>query len=215
MTYHRQGRSHDQSFTGVGVPSVLCGFSGPGEGAAAWWWHTPDDTLDKIDDANLVRDTQVYLLTCWRLCTVPVLPFDFTETANELRDQLHELQESSDGRFDLTPLLAQADALHADAERLNAAAAACDDAACAERLNTAVMAVAHALIPVNYTKAGPYEVDLALGSPALPGLAPVGDLGAMDATSDDARFLRTRLVRERNRVWHAIMTARQAIARAL
>jgi hypothetical protein len=146
---------------------------------------------------------------------VPVLPFDFTETANELHDQLHELQESADGRFDLTPLLAQADALHADAERLNAAAAACGDAACAERLNTAVMAVAHALIPVNYTKAGPYEVDLALGSPALPGLAPVGDLGAMDATSDDARFLRTRLVRERNRVWHAIMTARQAIARAL
>ncbi|MGI8687283.1 MAG: M28 family peptidase, partial [Thermomicrobiales bacterium] len=77
MTYHRQGRSHDQSFTGVGVPSILCGFSGPGEGGAAWWWHTPDDTLDKIDDANLVRDTQVYLLTCWRLCTLPVLPFDY------------------------------------------------------------------------------------------------------------------------------------------
>jgi hypothetical protein len=215
MTYHRQGRSHDQSFTGVGVPSVLCGFSGPGEGAAAWWWHTPDDTLDKIDDANLVRDTQVYLLTCWRLCTAPVLPFDFTETANELRDRLHELQESADGRFDLMPLIAEADALHADAERLNAAAAACDDAAGAERLNTAIMAVAHALIPVNYTKAGPYEVDLALGSPALPGLAPVGELGAMDATSDGARFLRTRLVRERNRVWHAIMTARQAIGQAL
>lgn len=78
-----------------------------------------------------------------------------------------------------------------------------------------MMAVAHALIPVNYTKAGPYEVDLALGSPVLPDLAPVADLGEMDQASDDARFLRTRLVRERNRVWHAISTARQAIARAV
>jgi hypothetical protein len=92
MTYHRQGRSHDQSFTGVGIPSVLCGFSGPGEGGAAWWWHTPDDTLDKIDGPNFVRDTQVYLLVCWRLCTLPILPFNYTETANELRERLHQLQ---------------------------------------------------------------------------------------------------------------------------
>ncbi len=77
------------------------------------------------------------------------------------------------------------------------------------------MAVAHALIPVTYTKAGPYEVDLALGSPVLPGLTSVADLGAMDPASSDAGFLRTRLVRERNRVWHAIATARQAIARVV
>jgi hypothetical protein len=215
LRYRRLARNGDQSFEGVGIPSALAGLSSQPDGGLGWWWHTPDDTLDKIDGPNFVRDTQVYLLTCWRLCTLPVLPFDYTETANELRERLHELQESADGRFDLTPLLAEADALHADAERLNAAAAACDDAAGAERLNTAIMAVAHALIPVNYTKAGPYEVDLALGSPILPGLASVGDLGAMDATSDGARFLRTRLVREQNRVWHAIMMARQAIERAL
>jgi hypothetical protein len=215
LRYRRLARNGDQSFEGVGIPSALAGLSSQPDGGLGWWWHTPDDTLDKIDGPNFVRDTQVYLLTCWRLCTLPVLPFDYTKTANELRERLHQLQESADGRLDLSPLIAEADALHADAERLNAAAAACDDAAGAERLNTAIMAVAHALIPVNYTKAGPYEVDLALGSPALPGLAPVGELGAMDATSDGARFLRTRLVRERNRVWHAIMTARQAIGQAL
>jgi hypothetical protein len=216
LVYRRQGRSHDQSFTGVGVPSVLCGFSGPGEGGAAWWWHTPDDTLDKIDDALLVRDTQVYLLTCWRLCTAPVLPFNFAETAQELRDRLRALQDLAHGRFDVTPLIAEADALHADAARLNVAvAAASGDGARAEDLNTAIMAVARALIPVNYTKAGPFEVDLALASPALPGLAAVSVLGMLDPASDDARFLRTRLVRERNRVWHALATARRAIGRAL
>ncbi len=216
MVYRRQGRSHDQSFVGLGVPSVLCGFSGPGEGGAAWWWHTPDDTLDKIDDALLVRDTQVYLLTCWRLCTAPVIPFGFTETANELRDRLNALQEAAGDRFDLAPLIADVEALHADAERLNAAAAtAGSDDARAEWLNAAMMAVAHALIPVGYTKAGPFEVDLALGSPVLPGLAQVADLGNIDPASDEARFLHTRLVRERNRVWHAIASARQAITQIL
>jgi len=31
-----------------------------------------------------VRDTRVYLLTCWRLCTLPILPFDYAEAASEL-----------------------------------------------------------------------------------------------------------------------------------
>jgi hypothetical protein len=216
LTYRRMVRNSDQSFTGVGVPSVLSGLSAQPGGGLGWWWHTPDDTLDKIDGANFVRDTQVYLLTCWRLCTLPVLPLDYTETANELRDRLHELQESASGRFDLTPLLVEVDALHAETERLNAAATRSgDDAARAERINAALMAAAHALIPVNYTLAGPYDVDLALDNPVLPGLASVAILATMDPASNDAGFLRTRLVRERNRALHALTTARRAIARAL
>ena len=26
-----------------------------------WWWHTPDDTLDKMDPDLLERDTQIYV----------------------------------------------------------------------------------------------------------------------------------------------------------
>ena len=108
----------------------------------------------------------------------------------------------------------EADALHADAERLNAAVTAASDAD-TDRLNAAIMAVGRALIPVNYTLAGPFEMDLALENPILPGLAAVADLAEMDPASNDAGFLRTRLVRERNRVRHALSTARREIARAL
>ncbi len=216
LTYHRLPRNGDQSFEGVGIPSALAGLASQPGGGLGWWWHTPDDTLDKIDGPNFVRDTQVYLLACWRLCTVSVLPFDYTETANELRDRLHMLQGSANGRFDLRSLITEVDALHADAERLNAAvAAAANDDARAVRLNAAIMAVGRALIPVNYTLAGPFEVDLALENPILPGLTPVADLAAMDPAGNDVGFLRTRLVRERNRVHHALATARREIARAL
>ncbi len=212
LTYRRLPRNGDQSFEGVGIPSALAGLASQPEGGLGWWWHTPDDTLDKIDGPNFVRDTQVYLLACWRLCTLPVLPFDYTETANELRDRLHMLQESANGRFDLTPLITALDALHADAERLNAVAKGGGDP---EAVNAAIMAVGRALIPINYTKAGPFEIDLALENPILPGLAPVAQLAELDPASNDAGFLRTKLVRERNRVHHALATARRAIARAL
>jgi hypothetical protein len=216
LHYQRMGRSHDQSFTGIGVPSVLCGLAAQPGGGLGWWHHTTGDTLDKIDPTNLVRDTRIYLLTCWRLCTLPVLPFNFVETANELRDRLHSLQEAAGDQFDLAPLTTEVDAFHAAAERLTEAVTMIgDNRAHAERLNDAIMAIAHALIPVNYTKAGPYEVDLALANPVLPGLAAVASLGDTKATDDDMRFLRTRLVRERNRVWHALAMARRAIERAL
>ncbi len=216
LRYRRLPRNGDQSFAGIGIPSTLAGLSSQPEGGLGWWWHTPDDTLDKIDGPNFVRDTHVYLLTCWRLCTLPVLPFNYTETANELRNQIHMLQESANGRFDLTSLITEGDALHADTERLNAAvAAAGNDDARAERLNAAIVAVGRALIPVNYTLAGPFEVDLALENPILPGLAPIANLAAMDPASNDAGFLRTRLVRERNRVQHALAMARREIAWAL
>ena len=64
----RMSRAGDQSFWGIGVPSMFMGMSeqssetsinptgavlGGGSkrnGAGfGWWWHTPDDTLDKID----------------------------------------------------------------------------------------------------------------------------------------------------------------------
>ncbi len=63
------------------------------------------------------------------------------------------------------------------------------------------------LIPVNYTRNGPFEHDLALGSSPLPGLADAATLGQLDPGSNEARFLRTGLERERNRVEHALRAA--------
>ena len=216
LRYRRMMRSHDQSFAGLGVPSMLSGLSAQPGGGLGWWWHTPDDTLDKIDPDRLVRDTQIYLATCWGLCTVPVLPFDYTATAGELGERLQVLATTAGDSFDLAPLVTALAAFRDAATRLNRTSAASEaDPQSIETLNTALLAVAHALIPVNYTEAGPYEVDLALGGPPLPGLRSLATLAKLDATSNESKFLRTKLVRERNRIWDALNTARQAIDRAL
>ena len=99
FTNRRMGRAGDQSFWGIGVPSIFGNMSeqpATGEANASasvfgggnrrgagtgWWWHTPFDTLDKMDEQILVRDTRIYLQVVWRLLTDAVLPFDYAEHA--------------------------------------------------------------------------------------------------------------------------------------
>jgi hypothetical protein len=55
-------------------------------------------------------------------------------------------------------------------------------------------------------------MDPALQMPVLPGLAPAQKLPAMDPSSDDYHFLRTQLVRQRNRVYDALRQAAEVAA---
>src|SRR5690554_7437255 len=47
-------------------------------------WHTPEDTIDKLDPANLARDARVYLRLAWRCCSETVPPLQYSHTAAEL-----------------------------------------------------------------------------------------------------------------------------------
>ena len=82
------------------------------------------------------------------------------------------------------------------------------------RANAVLIELAHMLIPVNYTRSGPFEHDLALGLQALPGLADAATLGKLDRQSNDFRFLRARLLRERNRIEHGLRAALRVVRMA-
>ncbi|MGH7318217.1 MAG: M28 family peptidase, partial [Candidatus Rokuibacteriota bacterium] len=77
----RFSRAGDQSFWGIGVPSALMSLSGIpkqdtelsramerlfGTAGFPWWWHTREDTVDKIDPQILVLDTKVYVAAALR-----------------------------------------------------------------------------------------------------------------------------------------------------
>lgn len=235
LDYKRFGRAGDQSFNGIGLPAIFMSLSGqPAQGGAVeeqmarlmgtggrnrsgglgWWWHTTEDTMDKIDRDFLVRDATIYALTLWRLCTNPLLPFDYHAAVAEMRGVLGELAGIAGDRFDLSPVLGEADALLAATVGLRAAGNTARDAATIDRLNACIMTLGRILTPVNYTLVGKYEHDLALSIPPVPALQPIRQLVALDPASDEARFLKTQLVRARNRVWHAFYEARTAIATA-
>ncbi|HEX5505072.1 MAG TPA: M28 family peptidase [Thermomicrobiales bacterium] len=235
LVYKRFGRAGDQSFWGVGLPSIFMSLSGqPAQGGAVeeqmgrllgtggrgrsgglgWWWHTTEDTIDKIDRDNLVRDARVYVLTCWRLCTAAVLPLDYHATAEELLGTLRDLAAKAGDRFDLAPVIREAETLVERTSALNEAAGQASGASAA-RVNDCLMALGRWLTPVNYTLLGEFEHDLALGAQPIPSLQPVARLAALDPESDQAKFLATECVRARNRVWHALDGANKDIAATL
>jgi len=209
LTPKRVGRDSDQSFTGIGIPSLFGSLSHQDDGSLGWWWHTPHDTLDKIDPVRLVRDAKVFALALDRLLTDPVLPLDYAVSATDLRRRLEELAGDAGPSFDLTPAIAAVARLEALCARLQRASAGVTGAR-ARAVNDCLRALGRALIPATYTVAGRYAHDPALDNEFLPRLAAARRLGTMAPDSDEARFLRVDLVRGRTAVIDAVRTACRA-----
>lgn len=217
----RFSRAGDQSFWGAGVPSAFMSLSGlpkqdtelsramerlVGSAGFPWWWHTKDDTVDKIDVDVLVLDTRVYLASALRWLNAPVLPLDHGRAARSVVTELEALQAAAGPRFDLTPALDAARGLVGRLERV-AAAVAEAPAPRAEAINRALMRLSRILVPLAYTSGDRFTHDLALPIPPLAGLQRARELAALDPDGDAFKFAWAALVRERNRVVHALDSA--------
>src|SRR5262249_62170895 len=101
-------------FWGAGVPSAFMSLSGlpkqdtelsramerlVGTAGFPWWWHTREDTVDKIDRDVLVLDTRVYVAAALRLLNAPVLPLDYGRVARALAGTVGGLQAGGGGRL--------------------------------------------------------------------------------------------------------------------
>ena len=202
LTGKRPNRNSDMSFWGIGVPSMFGSMSQQPPGPVAmrnplgWWWHTPHDTLDKVDEANLVRDTRVFVRVIFRLLTDQVLPLDFAASADALTAELRAIEAMLDGRIALAPVL---DSVAAFKSMVGRAAS-----------DAALMAVARALVPIDYTRGDRFAHDPALPLAAWPVLDPIRALARAEG-EDAVRSARVAAVRARNRVQHAVLEATRAL----
>jgi Iap family predicted aminopeptidase len=230
----RVGRAGDQSFWGIGIPSVYMSLSrvsidsapelsramgaltGRRKSGQAWFWHTEHDTLDKVDLDVLHLDTQVYLATVLRLANSPILPFDYAATVDELLVALRAYHERAGHFVDLDAVIARAESLRGEVQALTERVATIEpDGPRAAAANQALVDLGRILVPLNYTEAGPFEHDLALHVPALPALHGMQRLARLDPQSDEHRFLRTQLMRRRNLVTMTLRRAQERTAQAL
>ena len=85
----------EQSFFGIGIPSLLGRMlQSPelqrkwGNATLGWWYHSLSDTLDKCDEGVYKKTLQGYVISLYRLLTLPVLPFEFVSTADTLMGRL-------------------------------------------------------------------------------------------------------------------------------
>lgn len=237
----RYGRSGDQSFWGHGIPSMLMSLSeqpaenadpvllalhhqisgGAGaSGGLGWWWHTPEDTIDKIDPQLLKRDATIYTLILHRLCTRPILPYDYAAVVGDLTATVGQIQAKAGDHFDLQPVSTELKELDAAIDRLKErvaalSAAGAPDPTVAAIINKGIMRLGRALIPVDYTNTGQFDHDLAVPTKPLPSLQAAASLATLDPESDEYHFLRTRLVRERNRAVYGLRQAIHAVDETL
>jgi hypothetical protein len=238
FTGTRFGRAGDQSFLGHGVPSLfmslseqppaksdsaggfaeLIGGQGGKSGGLGWWWHTTEDTLDKIDPELLVRDTQIYAAIAYRFLSSRVVPLDVRAAADELLGHLREWQRKAGERFDLASVIARAEEVAdlADQlqERLDAGVETMETER-ATRINELLKRVESAMVRLNYTQSDPFDHDPALSQPPVPLFAPIDRLLDAESGSDAENEILTLLVRRRNRVLHELAEARRALRESI
>jgi hypothetical protein len=215
----RHGRAADQSFWGVGIPSMFGSLSHQPPSpvkmltALGWWWHTPHDTAEHIDPQNLVRDTHVVLLVLRRLLTTAVLPLDYGVYARSLADELSRLDRDLAGRLDIGALKAAAAELERRATVLMHRSAALSGPA-AERVNTSLMQASRLLVPLNYTSGERFHPDSALPHAPWPALDGLRELAGLSPQAQDTAFYQVHARQTSNRIAHALREANAALGAA-
>jgi len=213
----RPGRWGDQSFWGIGFPSIDCySMAEPekravvGGSGGGWWWHTPEDTLDKADADYQVRDTKTNLALVLGLCNAHILPMDFAKMADQYVKTLTEFSSRVGGNLDLTLPISKARMLKTQVNALKNASMKLSKRkgktaiGKAKLVNSAYMKLSRTLVPVLFTQSGRYDQDPAADAPFFPGLQAAAKLTDSKLDTNERGFLLAQLTRERNRISDAL-----------
>jgi len=223
---YRIFKAGDQSFLGVGIPSVVIGTKYTPELLATvktvstsfqgWWYHSEDDTLDKVDLDALVETTKAIAVFVARLCNILVIPAKAVPVADWMLEGLKAHNKNGKGLLDLTILIEKVERFKETALELdkivNELTTQCDEYGEVKKLgrkideaNACLMKLSRILDPINYTLTGKYGQDRWGDLPKpIPGLQKIDELVSMDPDSGEFTALMTELIHERNKVSDAL-----------
>jgi len=210
----RKARSADDSFPGIGIPSVFGSLSLQEPSALkmrndlGWWWHTEHDLLDKIDPDLLVRDARIVLRVVLDLLTRERLPIDYANQLGDLARELARLEDQSNGASHLRKAIGDAKAL---AQALAAFDGMALDASAHDRV---AVRLSRILVPLDYTRGDRFVHDPALALSSWPVLDPIRRL-ASSAAGDETRFAEVDAVRALNRLNHSLNEASRLLTAAV
>lgn len=204
----RCGRNGDQSFSGIGLPTIqVASYLPPGHSeeipgsGLGWWWHTQDDTRAYCSSEVLATDTLIYQNLVSGLVNSSALPLDLRETAADFIDSLREYREAAPQLPALEGLWQLAHEFHERAGR----ARGLDDAFTLQLLKPLNAVLHHGL--------SDYEYDITRKSRLLPGLEPLLSLDGLDREAQ--RMAGFGLRRKINRIGDALLTANRQLQERL
>jgi N-acetylated-alpha-linked acidic dipeptidase len=211
-------RAGDYSFNQIGLSSFFMllsnrplderlrlGFYPVGGCGGDIAWHTEEDTLEVADRGIIRQDLEIYVTALARVANAPVLPYDFRDTAREMRAGIDEYRMQASDGFSLAPVYEELDRLDRALDRLYAAVPGEDGDA--DLFNRTLMELARRLVPLNYAFGDRFDHDPAESLGVIPKLRDVAMLAKLKRDSDQWKMLQTGLVRARNMVANAMYEA--------
>jgi len=225
--YKRLTRTGDQSFFGVGVPSINARHNPTEEkkkewhGATlGWWYHSSKDTWDKMSPENLLTDAKMIMAYTISLANSHILPFDYVLSAEEIINRLQEIQILAGESFDLGREIKLARLYRQRALKLRQLVRNLNERGMSkknkevEKINDCLMKISRILTPVVNTVKGKYGQDtygLSSLTKPIPILESVKDFLSFPDGSDERKLIKTRLIREKNKVYDALFSVIEQI----
>ena len=91
----------DNSFLGIGLPYIFTfatytqeEMKELGNALFGWWYHSDEDTLDKLDEDLFKLQAELHYQYIIRLLNEPVIPWDYEDFANHIINEVKEIEKS-------------------------------------------------------------------------------------------------------------------------
>ena len=212
---NRMARNSDQSFWGIGIPSLFGILScQPTEtvgvrNALGWWWHTPYDKIERINPAFLLRDTQIYAHALAHLVSDPYLPLNIAAQVADLLSNIAEIQLSSECDLSLSALHTEVEGLYKEMVSFQEQRLESPEAYL--KRDRTLMLVSRQLVPLDYTYGDQHSHDPALPLPKWPSLEAIRNLAGETRSADTLRLRQGLATRSLNRLLSNVQIARALV----
>ncbi len=195
-------RFADQTFWGANVPFAIMPKFSKKDKVIFYWWHTKEDTFDKVDGEIVLRDAKVIAKLSAIFANIDRLPADMKGFAEIMEQRLIEMNGALSSDFDLAPVWPAMERLKETIARFEAKLPQYEPAAA----DDAVIKVAGEMVRITYTASSRYHQDPATEGPMFPALSMAMGLTPENTEEDFYLAVQTRFVRQRNRLvgqlWH-------------
>ena len=191
----------EQSFLGREVPiTIMLKYEAAPEKQKVWpvgggyWWHSREDTLDKVDYANAMRDAKINAEIICEIANSRHLPVDMPAFLAEMRKLLLEIASALNQDFELAPVFSHLERLEKKVLEL------CDAMKGQQETDTIVQKTAGALIQMVYTYTSPYEYDKLAVPANFQKFRAAMNVTRENTDAATYLFLQTDFLRQRNRL---------------
>lgn len=191
----------EPNFLGKEVPiTIMLKYEATPEMQKIWpvgggyWWHSREDTIDKVDFDNAMRDAKINAEMICEIANSRQLPVDMPMYLQESRRMLEEIGGRLHPDFDLTPVFPHLERLEKQVSVL------CCQMESHEDTDAIIKRVAGGLVRMEYTYSAAHDYDRLSLPATFPKLRMAMDVTPENTDEATYLFIKTEFLRQRNRL---------------